>query len=78
MGLGIWQKSFGPRLQDGAATEFDILLPAGQPGKEIVDLFLHPGLGPQVQVPGRLLPHPAPDGLIGVEVRTVTRQSLPP
>ena len=49
-------------------------LRAGQPGGEVVDPLLHQCLGPQAQVPRRLLSGPAPDRLIGVEVRTVARQ----
>ena len=44
------------------------------PSKKVADFLLHQGFGPQAQVSGGLLSRPAPDRLIGVEVRAVARQ----
>ena len=75
--LGIWQERFGPRLQHRPAAPFDLVAPAGQTGEEAADPLLHLGPASQAQIAGGLLPHPAPDSLIPVEVRAVARQSLP-
>ena len=73
-GLGVSQQLFSPRLQDGPAATLDLLLSADQRGEEASDPLLHPRIGPQAQISGGFLPHPAPDRLIGVEVRAVARQ----
>ena len=75
--LGIWQERFGPRLQHRPAAPFDLAAPAGQTGEEAADPLLHLGPASQAQIAGGLLPRPAPDRLIPVEVRAVARQSLP-
>ncbi len=54
---------------------FNFISPAGQPAEEIADPLLHQSFGPQAQVSGSLLPRPAPNRLIGVEVRAVARQA---
>ena len=53
---------------------FNFISPAGQPAEEIADPLLHQSFGPQAQVSGSLLPRPAPNCLIGVEVRAVARR----
>ena len=53
---------------------------AGQPGQEVADPLLHrcpAAQAAQAQIASGLLSRPAPDSLIGVEVRAVARQSLP-
>ena len=77
IGLGIWQERFRPRLHHRPAAPFDLAAPAGQPGEEAADPLLYRRLAPQAQIAGGLLLHPTPDGLIGIEVRAVARQSLP-
>ena len=56
-----------------AATLY-FLFPGGQPNEEVADFLLNLFLGPQAQVSGGFLSRPAPDRLIGVEVRAVARQ----
>ena len=70
--LGRWSTSRNHTPKP--RPRWDVRLPAGQPGEETAGPFLHCGPASQAQVPRRLLPHPSPDGLIRVEVRTVARQ----
>ena len=72
--LRVSQECFGPCLQDGPAAPFDFAAPAGRAGEEIADSLLYQDLASQTQIPGRLLSHPAPDCLIGIEVRAAARQ----
>ena len=72
--LCVAEETFGLRLQDCPAAAPHLNFAAGQAGEEVADLLLYRGPGPQAQIPGRFLSHPAPDRLIGVEVRAVARQ----
>ena len=74
IGLGISQERLSPRLQHRPATPSHLILPVGQPGEEVPYSFLYCLSGSQAQVASGLLPRPASDGLVSVEVRTVARQ----
>ena len=52
-------------------------LASGQAGGEVTNPPLHCRPVPQAQVSCFHLPSPAPDSLVGVEVRAVTRRRLP-
>ncbi len=69
---------FGHGWQNRPAAALHHVLPAGQSGEEIADPFLHIDLVPQAQVSRHLLSRPAPDRLVSVEVRAVTRQAHQP
>ena len=71
---GIGQERFRPQLQHRPAAPFDLAAPAGQPGEEAVDPLLYRRPASQAQIAGGLLPRPALDRLIPVEVRAVARQ----
>ena len=77
IGLGFPQHPFGTGLEYGLTALFDLRFSTRQLDEEVPDLFLHFRPGAQAQVGGHLLTHPAPDGLISIEVWTVTGQSLP-
>ena len=61
-------------LKRGSATPFDLVPTASQVGEKVAHLLLHRGPGAQAQVGSHVLAHPAPDGLISIEVWTVTGQ----
>ena len=75
--MGLPQHPFGAGLEYGSTALFDLRFSTCQLDEEVPDLFLHFRPGAQAQVGGHLLTHPAPDGLIIIEVWTVTGQSLP-
>ena len=74
IGLGGTGQFCRTSLKDGPASPLDFLASVGQMGEKVVNLLLHRGLGSQAQVGGHFLTHPAPNGLVGVEVRAVTGQ----
>jgi hypothetical protein len=63
------------RLQGASAAAFDLAGAVGDVAKEPADVVLDLRLGPEAGVGGDLLADPAPDGLVGVEVRAVGRQA---
>ena len=68
------RQSFGPRLQDGTATVSHLDFGAGKSSEGAVDLLPHHRPAYKALIPSRFLSRPAPDLLIGVEVRAVARQ----
>ena len=67
-------QSLGLGLQDGPAASPHLFFAAGQPSEEGGDPLLHRRPASQTQITRRLLSRPAPDRLVGVEVRAVARQ----
>ena len=71
---GISLECLGPLLRHRPAAPSHLILPVGQPGQKAADPLLCRCPGSQAQVAGGLLSRPAPDGLVSVEVRAVSRQ----
>ena len=77
MDLGAAGEVLRPDLKHGAAATFDFFASLGQIGEKAAHLFSHGSTSTQALVGRCCLARPAPDGLIGVEVRTVAGQSRP-
>ncbi len=77
VGLGVANQFVGFGLQHGSAAAFDFLVSLGQIGEKAAHFLPDCGTGSQALVGRCFLAHPAPDGLVSVEVWTVAWQSLP-
>ena len=73
-GLDIAAQFLGASLKLGAAVAFDFFPTVHQIGEKADHLLSDRSLGAQSQISRHLLTRPAPDGLVGVEVRAVTGQ----
>ena len=75
--MGAAGEVLRPDLKHGAAASFDFFASVGQSDEKAAHLFWHGSTSTQALVGRCCLARPAPDGLIGVEVRTVAGQSRP-
>ncbi len=73
-GLSAFEELLRPGLQDCATPLLDLLRAVGQLGEEVSQLFPHRGFGAQAQVRGDLFAWSVPDRLVGIEIRTISRQ----
>ena len=69
------REGIGLILQDRPAAALDLVNPMGDVTQEAADVLLDLGPGPEAGVGGHLCLDPGLDGLIGVEIRAVGRQS---
>jgi hypothetical protein len=81
--MGAWLENclnsggerIGLSLEDGSAAAFDLISSMGQTAEERADFLADSGFGAEASVGGHLSTEPAPDMLIGIEIRAVRWQT---